>query len=322
MNKVGMMLASLFVVVGCGGGGISLGSLGDEMEDSVCAAQVECGAFADMQSCRDSTFFDMGQILASEEDGRVEYDSDQASECIDLFASASGCDLFGAVDEDDLEEACDGVFTGTVELGAECYDNEECVGEAYCDMSCGDLECCAGTCVADDTEPDADPVAIGQDCSEADCVDGAYCGDDPEICVAAGGEGVACPGFGAEYCTAGLYCDAFFEASTCYRPGAEGGECDPSRGFGVFACERTDLFCDGTDNICKTRLEAGATCDSEIDNCAFYAYCDGSVCVASPGVGNACGGQEEIDCLGDLECESSICVAPDADAVCGPDSPS
>jgi hypothetical protein len=319
MTRVGMMLASVFVVVGCGGGGVSLSSLGDEIEDSVCSAQVDCGFFPDMQSCLDTSFVNMDQAMASVDDGRAEYHSDQAGECADLFGSLSSCDILADLDLDALDEACDGVLTGLVELGGECYDSEECAGDAYCDRPCNSDECCAGACVADEVEPAL--VAIGADCSEADCVDGAYCDFDTDICVAAGNEGDACPGFGAQYCTAGLYCDAFFEDSTCYRPGAEGEECDPERGYGIVSCRRTDLWCDPADTTCKDRPAAGEACDVEIDNCIDYAYCVDGTCVAKPGVGGACGGETEIDCLGDLDCEGDLCLAPEVEPVCGPDSP-
>ena len=321
MTRVGMMVAGVFVVVGCGGGGVSLSGLGDELEDTVCEAQVDCGVFPDMQSCRDASFVDLGQAMASVDDGRAEYNSDKADECIDLIGSLSNCDILADVDEDALDDACDGVFTGLIELGGVCYASEECAGDASCDFPCNSDECCAGTCVADEVEPDPDPVAIGADCSEADCVDGAYCGDDPEVCVAAANEGEACPGFGADYCVDGLFCDAFFEASTCYRPGAEGETCDPARGFGIVACVRTDLWCDPADTTCKKRPAPGEACDIEVDNCIDYAYCVAGTCVAKPGAGEACGGTDEIDCLGDLECESQLCVAPEVDPICGPDTP-
>ena len=321
MQVTAIALLTVMSLIACGAdsgpdGEASLGRFGGEMEEALCAAKVECRWYPDMQTCLDATFFDMGQILASEADGRVKYHADQTSECLAVIASALRCDRFAEVDEDDIDEACEGVFTGTVELGGECYDGEECIGGSSCDLPCDSDQCCAGTCVADEIEPE--PVAIGEDCSAAACVKGAYCGEDPVICIAVGNEGDLCPSHGLEYCAEGLYCGGpEFGTTTCYRPGAEGERCNPTHN--AMACARSDLWCDAADNTCKAALDVGEECDLQVPNCAGYAWCEGR-CLAQPGAGDSC--QVGLSCcLGDLVCSGGRCSAPEADQVCGPDSP-
>ena len=313
MSRTIACIAVIVSPFGCGSG---ISGFADELEDAVCAAQVECRDFLDMNSCLDATVFDLGQLVAGEAAGRVVFNADQTRDCIDMLARAAGCD-YPEVTQDEIDAACDGVFTGTVELGGECFDNEECLGESSCDLPCDSDQCCSGTCVADEI---AEPVAIGEDCSAAECVAGAYCGE-AEICVAVGNEGEACPNTGssngAKYCAGDLFCDGYdLGPHTCVRPAAEGEECNPTLWR---PCGRRDLWCSRTDNTCQIKKEAGETCDFEAfdKECAGYAPCFYDVCVARPRINQSCDAAVDT-CSGDLVCDSGHCRLPEADPVCGP----
>ncbi len=320
MAKVGVLLSGILLMVGCGGGGVSAEDLPDEFSDIVCSNQVACGAYPDMETCLAAAGVTegLGQLLAGVDDGRIDYDSGLARDCLDLVDSASSCNWVTGIDQAEVNDTCNGIFTGLVELGGECYASEDCAGDAACNLPCGSSECCAGTCVSVDPAPD--PVGIGSDCSVADCVDGAFCNSD-DVCTAVGGEGDPCSGFGSTSCEEGLYCDGIFEDSTCYRPADPGETCDPERGYGIAACMRMDNWCDPADNTCKARPDVGEDCDPQLYNCVAYAYCDESTnkCVATPGPGDACT-TDGVDCLGDLECVNQVCVAPDPEVICGPES--
>ncbi len=320
---------SFLVLVGAaacsgGNGGISLQSLAERFEDTLCEAQVECNLYPDVQTCRENSHFDEGsgiaQLEASVTAGRANYNSDEASACLDGYAGLlDGCEIFGGEDYDLIEESCEAVFTGNVELGGDCYIDEECAGDAQCERDCQE-ECCTGVCV--DREPDPAPVDIGEDCSEADCVAGAWCKYDSvaqtQTCTAEANEGEACEGSSMGSCADGLICDGYPDG-ICKRPAEQGETCDPLLGYGYYSCIRIDNWCDPSDTTCKLRPGPGEACmqGQQGDNCLDYAYCGpDETCVQRPGVGEACGGTAEITCLGDLDCVGELCTEPDPDPVC------
>jgi len=325
LNKISIGFVALaFGAIGCGGGsgGVSLSNLGDDYEQTMCELLLNCGMYPDLQTCRDTSYLsegsDLSQLEVSVEAGRANYDSDMAAACLAAYEDVlASCDIFAGNELEEAMEECEQVFTGNVEVGGECYSSEECAGDAYCEIDCAE-ECCAGVCVAEDPEPP--PVGIGQDCSEANCVDGAWCkydeGANTSICEAVDGEGDACEGYGMGSCGDGLICDGY-PTGTCKRPAGQGETCDPALGYGFYSCARLDNWCDPSDTTCKTKPGPGEACGPEIDNCIDYAYCSESVCVQLPGLGGACGGTMEISCMGDLQCEEQVCVAPEQDPICG-----
>src|ERR1700754_4167407 len=91
----------LLFVIGCGGGGVSIGDLPDELEDAQCANAVECEAIQDRATCNAAVDFDSGAfrtIKAGVDDGTIKYDSDKAASCADSFDA--GCSFAGFHDED------------------------------------------------------------------------------------------------------------------------------------------------------------------------------------------------------------------------------
>jgi hypothetical protein len=289
MKKTSTWL-SLVVAVGaaaCGGGGVKLTDLADEVHDAQCEWAVRCGVLPNTEACAALGTADdeIAQLQASVDAGRLSYDEDKAADCVDAFADAS-CELFGV---SEAAQACEEVFTGLVADGGTCYDDEECVSDncQQTDPAC-DMACCAGTCMPGDPE-----AQIGEDCSEADCVDGAHCAFDSASstfkCEADIAEGQACTGGG---CADGLFCDVTDPqtgAGTCKAPADEGQTCNPQSFFG--ACARIDNWCNPATSKCEKRKAPGEACDVEIDNCVEYAECQNGTCVGDVAEGAACNEQ-------------------------------
>jgi hypothetical protein len=314
-----LFLAAAGLATGCGGGSVGADELADELEQTLCEAQVACGAFPDVQTCRDTVFIDVDsdipQFLALVDAGRLDYDGDKARECLDLYTDAfAECSVFGPDRAilDQIEEQCGNVFTGNTAVGDVCYVDEECAGDAECNVSDCQDQCCTGTCVAVTPVPDA---AIGESCAEADCVSGAYC-DTNDTCVAQAQIGESCEGFGS--CVTGAVCDLDFQTNmgTCVVLPDEGETCDPELFFGIITCLRTDNWCDPGDMICKKRTAVGDTCDVEIGGCVDYAYCDAGTCTSNGSAGDACDVELGPECLGDLDCVNNVCTAPEPEPIC------
>lgn len=319
LTRLGFLTLSLTLLGACGGGGVPADQLADEFEQTICEAQVACGSYPDVETCRQNVFLDVDsdipQLLALLEAGRLSYDEELARECLDLYESAlDECTVFGA-DEgviDQIDDTCGDVFSGDAAVGDVCYADEECAGDAECNVADCQDQCCTGTCVAVTPLPDAE---IGESCAEAECVSGAYC-DTNDVCRAQAQVGESCEGFGS--CVTGAVCDLDFQTNmgTCVVLPDEGETCDPELFFGIITCLRTDNWCDPADMVCKDKLAVGATCDVEIGGCVDYAYCDAGTCAALPGEGGACDVELGPECLGDLDCVNQVCTVPEAEPIC------
>ena len=294
---------------GSGGGSISLDDLPDELELAQCEAEVACGTMPDVETCLAANFVDrddeLKTLAAAVEAGTITYDSDAAGECLDFFRGVT-CRLSSTIDQEAFQAACGDVFVGQVAEGGACIDDEECVDDGQCFVAaCGEA-CCVGECVPGEG-PGGGTVEIGGDCSEADCVSGAYCQNDfmtgTAVCAAVVASGGACEDFDA--CAQGLWCAGFdFETpGTCSAPPDRGESCE---GFGL--CDRADDYCDPADQICKAVKGPGETCMVDSNECAQYTTCLDGTCTAYPGDGGDCSVIQE--CLGDLDCSSGTCVAP------------
>lgn len=290
---------------GGGGAGPPIEELGSSVADSICTFQVRCGVLPDAATCRRVSLgadLEAPQIVAAVNAGRVRYDRALAGQCLGLLRSADGCDL----ESIDGLEACDDVFSGTLADDAPCTVSEECIGGS-CDFAeCpGGEACCPGKCA---TDPPAAP--IGGDCTDADCVSGAFCdfddGAGTATCRAQVGLGAACDS--ARACREG-FCVPTAMGSTCRQLPEEGDDCAE-----VPFCGRGDLYCDPTDSVCKKLPAVGDACIGG-ELCLPYAYCDAGTCRMRPVQGEACD-DELRDCLGDLECVSDTCQTPPPDEVC------
>lgn len=303
-----------------GGGSIALEDLADEVDEAFCEADVKCGESPDMATCLDTRYGDredeLKTISASVEAGRISYDAEQAAECLDLIRGME-CRFSSTFDEAAFEAACRAVFTGTVADGGACVEDEECASQECEPPTDCTMSCCVGACVM--AEPDPTPVPVGGDCSgvEAECVATAYCASDAtgERCVAKVGAGQPCADFDA--CQQGLFCvlDYATEMGTCQELPDEGETCDPNAFF--IACDRQDNYCDPTTMKCTRKKGVGEACtptEFGDSNCQAYAACVSGTCVARPGEGEAC--SDTLECLGELDCDGAVCVAPADEPAC------
>ena len=314
-NRLGFVLSVSFasVLTACGGGGsIAFEDLEETQIREACERAVACGDYETVEDCLAANDGFDPSLSADVEAGIILYDGDAARECLDALADLPFCVLiFDGPEYDAAQEACDDVFTGTVESGGDCFDSQECVDGLTCvttDPQCADA-CCAGTCEDDTTPPDAE---IGSSCAEANCVSNAYC-DADNLCAALLEEGEACEDLFS--CVTGALCDLDFTTGvgTCIHLAARGEECDPQA---LFGCLSFADYCDTTSSTCEQRKDVGETCDVELSNCRDYAYCDAGTCAARPGEGEACTVDSEAECLGETECTAGSCSLPDAGEPC------
>lgn len=290
-----------------------------DLNAALCENLVTCNVYPDTETCVESSLEgqeELADLNAAIAAGTVVYDSGSGAACLDAFRDFNPCSLdFLAGDGEDIEAACDAVFVGQVELGGTCYLDEECADRGECDADCPDA-CCSGVCVAPDVEPPR--AEIGDPCESVfDCVNAAYCAVDlatgDGTCAARVPLGQPCDDPFA--CEAGSACDLDFLTlmGTCIVLPAEGEACNPDSFVG---CNRLDLTCDEVDSICKTAPGVGDTCDPTSEfACVEYAECVDGTCAALPSLGDSCA---ELDCLGDLVCDSGVCAAPPPRPVCGP----
>lgn len=315
-TSIGLGLAVLVAACGggSGGGSISLDDLPDELELAQCEAAVACGTMPDVDTCLAAIFAErddeLKTLTAGIEAGTITYDAEAAGDCLEYYSNVT-CRLSGTEDET-LEDACRDVFVGQVADGGACVEDEECADDGDCVVDGCSETCCVGACAPRQGEGGG-TVEIGGDCSEATCVDGAYCHNNfstgAATCQALVADGGACGDYDA--CAPGLWCAGFdFEVDgTCRQPPDRGESCE---GFGL--CDRPDDYCDPTDWICKVRKGPGEACGVDTDECIYYTTCLDGTCTAYPGEGGDCSVIQS--CLGDLDCSSGSCVAPADEPAC------
>lgn len=299
---VSVACAALFAGA-CGGGGVAVEDLDDEVVDAQCESLVSCGLLESVDDCRAliAGDIDLGDLLAGVEDGSIEYDGSAAADCLDDLAGAS-CDP--SVEDNRTDNpACDAAFTGTLADGADCYINEQCQsGNCVAQGTCTE-QCCLGACEA--AEVDA---GIGESCAQVNCADGGYCADG--TCVALVGQGTDCTN--DDMCDYGLLCLALNDGPRqCNPPPGQGDPC-----VGGESCPIQGLQCSFADGTCQPVLHAGDTCDPQNDLCSFFVgSCDAETmtCTPWPVAGEACpnficGGGAWCDF--DFETQMGQCMAP------------
>lgn len=300
----------------CGGGSVALEDVPDELVKTLCEQQVACNTFPDVDTCIAATDIadtNVEEIQADIDSGAVRYDADLFDDCLGAVEDFFNCrlQLSGAA-LDELARKCTDYLVGTVAEGDACSEDLQCAGDAECEVPACPDECCVGTCVADPPEPVAQ---IGEDCTNNDCVGGAFCdrtGTSP-VCADRLAVGQACAA-----CVDGALCDFNFttQSGNCIALAEQGDSCDPSTNLGI-ACVRTDNFCDPADSVCRVRLDVGETCSPNDDNCRSFAICQTDSCVQRPAAGEDCVVGGEVDCLGSLECVAGTCqLETDIDAYC------
>lgn len=226
----------------------------------------------------------------------VSLDCTRLGSCLAALEAAP-CDVYAT-----LESRCEGLFVPPRSVGEPCSSSVECPEDSDCRPRPEDSE---WACTA--------RVAVGEDCSEAGCLDGARCveartdeGEWFAICrlpVALGGE---CDD--AHWCARDLFCEADATgAGTCRAMlvSADGGPCEQFTGFvcmeGSF-CSLTEPF------VCRPPPELGEACEevSYTDDCPEGAHCESGICIADLAEGEEC--LEQFDCA-DGWCWSGVCEA-------------
>tara|TARA_R110002096_G_scaffold436085_1_gene667102 strand:+ start:20008 stop:20985 length:978 start_codon:yes stop_codon:yes gene_type:complete len=316
--QVSTWISALLLAGACGGGGggdIDVKDLGSELSDTICDAQIKCGAYPNKATCLEATRFEVDQLISDVEAGLINYDGAKARECVNSVLDLFGADCTRFPSGPGNESACDEAFEGTIALGEACFTDESCAGSASCSGSGGET-CTQGVCEA--SEPEPAEAAEGESCTETECEFGLYCNPD-DVCTALHEPAEACPDFFS--CVSGYICDLGpdFTPGTCVEMPDTGDTCDPEFGGpfvgGQLSCLRITDYCDPADTKCKTKLSPGSACGEGL-LCADYAECVDDACVARPRLGEACEVDSELTCLGDLDCASGTCVAEPSDPVC------
>jgi hypothetical protein len=289
-----------------GGTGVKLADLPRLLASATCDALEECigsdELLADTLLGRDCYELNENLLLASPlrylsasvAAGLVQFRPAEAEDCLADLRALS-CDVRSSR----WPASCELMLLGTVALGGECTINQDCSGDAFCDL--GELESCPGTCAALQSE--------GMPCNQNDddqCEDGLVCfrGE----CAALGAVADDC-GETLPRCEPGLVC--------------AGGECtnipvlyfrklDEVCERGVELCE-PGLVCESTMGmmgVCKNTVAKDAACKrADPNQCPIDQYCD----AASPGVAGTCRSYpvDGAACLmRDQQCaDGHVCVA-------------
>jgi hypothetical protein len=256
-----------------------------------CDMLVRCGFYADASSCVESgdrlpPFFDHARS------GCVDVDLEELLGCAAQLRAAD-CRLEAYFD---ATEACLAAVRGTLAPGGDCANDFECVSGACETTACGEA-CCMGTCASRE-------IPEGSSCvSDTDCVPGAYCASQTNLCTRLPPAGARC--HAARECEEGIGC----RSGVCQLAAGEGEPCEP----GFFACDVFGERCDRALARCVPASLLGGSCSGPAlgGDCVGTAWCSEGTCQPLPGVGQPC-----IDgrCLGSFVCdmESMLCGPPNA----------
>lgn len=292
-----------------GPGPIAVESYRAEYEAARCEFQVRCGLMPDKDTCLRLAGADdeLLQLLGDVVYGAVSYDPASARTCVEALRARS-CEVLLSV-QNQVAAACRGVFTGSSPEGGPCLVAGECAGESVCDQSmCMGGACCAGVCA-----PAPAKVALGGDCTDAPCVDDAWCDDTDDMvtptCKARIENGQECTASNA--CKDGQRCDQSGGAGKCYILSKDGQACNPSLNV---ACLASNQWCDPAQSKCVKLPGPGEACATG-DRCLGFAYCDAGACRMRPIENEACP-QDGPQCLGDLRCDMDVCTPQQAALIC------
>jgi hypothetical protein len=323
----GSFLASSFVLgpTACGGDSSEFQSTGVPIEEvpakyaaALCQAYTAClGPLAEIylpgEDCTrrttDAIEDGFGSIQAAVDAKRIKYDGTKVEDCIAEVEAKSCAGLL-----ERQSEACNVVLVGTAAEGEDCSQNEECIGDAYCNFELS----CPGTCTALET--------TGGACQDDDnCASGLICSNATELCVTPAGPGEPCEGAEPE-CAPGYFCkgadDDTGTSGNCrgYDEVFAAGSGDACDILANDFCD-TDLSCaiDGVtaDGVieasCTVQVGSGDACKIAVpDMCPPDEYCDvpqamplmlEGTCTPRPEVGEPCGFATPFDETGSI-CEA------------------
>jgi hypothetical protein len=248
--------------------------------------------------------------------GKVKYSGDKIEACL-AEVRAQGCDFGIAIES----EVCRAAIDGTVELGGDCQNDLECVGESYCKSGAA----CPGVCTARE--------AVGANCEEdGQCATGLACAVDTKRCYEPSGAGDLCGGSEGKACGPGLFCvgqdEQSGQAGNCRVLGelltaASGASCDIQAGpFCASGVSCSIQSFDGTNAVmeCVAEVASGAACKIAFpDMCPDGEFCDvpegvlDGTCKVMPAAGQACAiapfDTEPSLCAPYTRCEAGTCKA-------------
>jgi hypothetical protein len=319
MLKQNLWVLVLAVAAACGGGGVKIDDLPDELAAAICDRDVRCGFQPDAATCEASEIIagnSVETLIDAVNSKVVKYSESQAQKCID-FIRDDDCTFAGFYASD----VCNAMFDGTLAAGEACIINEECAGSQLCtrtDSSCDrDTACCPGTCAA----VGAEGTACGNTGGAGTlCDDGLYCKDTGAAtgtCTAlVATEGAACDTF-FDTCADPFYCniqDFMTFTGKCAKPVASGAACNVND---LLPCEDSRDYCDATSNTCTRRVGVDQACSDTVF-CIGFATCTNAKCVTDPSAGQACDAAGGPDCLGTLDCTNAVCTAVAPGVSCEP----
>jgi len=254
------------------------------------------------------------QLQAAIDSKTLKYDGTLARQCVNAL-SAGSCENL----DNNLPDACQKTFAGTVKNGENCNLDQECAGLSRCDITGAT---CPGACAARSSAG----VACGKD---SDCALGLTCSTATQHCAKPAARGEACKGDAAE-CAAGLLCvgndDTTNKSGTCKTEaetltGKQGDSCDLQTGpwcQSGLSCVVDSLSVKGALATCHDAADAGGDCGFGLPSqCPTGQACpialtdlaSGTVtakCATLPGEGEACGSVLSFErCAANLICDQT-----------------
>ncbi len=300
--------------------------------DDLCGLDGGYASFFDaLLACNPEFEFYLGRFPTHEEISAAcyghfgDYFGDGTMALGDAEAWAACLDYLDSLDcttaDFDAPNPCDSLIIGSQDEGEDCEVNEQCAGNAYCDLS-GGGDC--GVCTP--KKPDWQPCQDG-----VECLNG-LCDSAQSVCRPFGQVGAVC---GADSdCSGRLLCDAD-DTGLCVEPPVWelGDDCTTFTDDCGFPF--SELFCDidglGGTNKCVNYFDVGDDCISSYQ-CDFrrYEICDTAdtgKCLAPTIVNenDSCSWAEGTKCDAGFRCtdptgDTGICVAePQEGDDCGND---
>ncbi len=333
-TRIALALAALLTLTGCpspGDGDGNNGSPAELTEDEfiafigysnamvVCRKVFECpwrvdgelflgfARYPDQAACADRILEltkngatgDLRAALASE---RTSFDGEAAAAC-KAALEASLDDFNACTDYEDIRpKACEDIVVGTVAVGENCADDQECADGGPC-VRQGDV--CYGTCAPANT------------CGGQECTDSEYCRDDDglETCKPIVDVGDTCDV--SSVCVDGASCliDGDSDLGTCveYASRAAGEPCSFLDKFCAVGLACTDGVC-GSPRI--EFGEAGEGCDFDNTICTPGVVCTDLSFSQEGGISGTCGTPQKAgeECYYFFECEAGLtCVGSSLD---------
>ena len=258
-------------------------------------------------------------VQAAVDQGRVRYAASKVQPCFDELVGI-GCDFATSRAFD--RKTCDQVFVGTIEIGAACDVDEECIGEAFCKRA----KTCPGACHA--------LLGPGAACEKDDqCEEGLTCSGSTNTCSANVLVGKPCGGTLAGDCAPGLACIGADEmtgaAGTCTEQselftGALGDRCDFDTGMlckdGLSCIVESVAPGGATSLVCAEHVASKGACKfGAPSQCPAEEYCDADIkageiagnCLPLPKVGERCVSlAASPPCASGLRCDTDMLCHP------------